>query len=228
MNYYSDLIKPCNMKISYFQKNKNEKAKWDHITRDERFFCSELFHNLRSDQKGFLSLIKESLNLKKYDSKNITDQDKERLDFLKNIDTKEFDIGFEVCFYRDLLKLYGKGIKGTDLPPKRTFDLAFFSEEAIVIIEAKAQQSFDTKQLKDFKKDRDDIKLLSKIIGKKMPKVYIVGLHSSNYTPGTTTISVFDSTIQWDKIAEIYPDSKDLFCRANEIYPNKNSRKECN
>jgi len=208
------------MKISYFQNDKSEKSSWDSITRDERFFCSELFHQLRSDQTGVLSLIKEGINRKKYDSKNINDQDKERLDFLKNIETKEFDIGFEVCFYRDLLKLYGKGIKGTGLPPKRTFDLAFFSEEAIVIIEAKAQQGFDTKQLEDFKKDRDDIKLLSKIIGKKMPRVYIVGLHSGRYTPRTDTKDYFDSLINWKDIAEKYPESKELFNRANDVYLN--------
>lgn len=212
------------MKISYFQKNKNKDIKWDNITRDERFFCFELYQSLKDDQKGLLTLIKEGINMEKYKEGRITNQN--RLDFLEGIESKTFDIGVEVCFYRDLLKWNGKGIKKTNLPQKRTFDLALFSEDAIIIIEAKAQQGFDTKQLDSFNKDREDIKyLFTKFFGRKTaPKVFIVGLHSSRYTPSSITKPYFDSSIQWDKIAEKYPDSKDLFNRANEIYPNKKER----
>jgi len=216
------------MKISYFQKDKNEEIKWDNITRDERYFCSELFHNLRSDQSGILSLIKESI---------ITEEkkDKEKLNFLKNIESKRFDIGFEVCFYRDMLNYYGVRIKWQmeklkehSLSFKRTFDLALFSEDAIIIIEAKAQQGFDTKQLKEFKKDRKRIKKLFKKINRNKPKVFIVGLYSSKYSPNSETIKSFDSIIKWSDIAQKYPSSKDIFIRANDIYPNKNDSKESN
>jgi len=203
------------MKVSYFENNKGDQAKWKNITRDERFFCFELYQSLKADQKGLLTLIKEGINKKN----NLTNQ--KRREFLGTIVSKKFDIGVEVCFYRDLLKWNGEGIKEHELPQKRTFDLALFSEDAIIIIEAKAQQGFDTKQLLEFEKDKKHIEKLFVKIKKKQPQVYIVGLHSSKYTPGSKTKPYFDSNIQWDRIAEKYPDSKNLFCRANDIYPNK-------
>ena len=206
------------MKISYFQKNNGEQVKWDNITRDERYFCSELFHNLKSDQTSFLSLVKKGVNEEK--------DDKERLDFLKNIETEKFDVGFEVCFYRDMLKWNQLEIGKTELPHKRTFDLALFSEDAIIIIEAKAQQGFDTKQLIEFKKDKRRVKKLFDIIKMKVPKIFIVGLHSGRYAPKSKTISYFDSMIKWDDIAEKYTDSKDIFIHANDIYPNKKDSKK--
>jgi len=203
------------MKISYFQKNNSEKANWDNITRDERYFCSELFHNLRSDQSGILSLIKEGIIA---EEKN----DKERLNFLKNIESEKFDIGFEVCFYRDMLKWYRKGIRGTGLSQKRTFDLALFSDDAIIIIEAKAQQGFDSKQLVDFEEDKKkNIEILfNKFIHQKVPKVFVIGLHSSKYTPKSTTKIYFDSIIKWKDLATKYPKSKELLNYADSIYRN--------
>lgn len=212
------------MRISYLQNNKSNKATWKYITRDERFFCFELYQSLKADQKGLLTLIKEGINKEK-DKEDSNYQ--KRLEFLETIESKKFDIGVEVCFYRDLLKWNGKGIKKyKDLSQKRTFDLALFSEDTIIIIEAKAQQGFDTKQLKEFEKDQKRISDLFEIINKKTAlQVFIVGLHSSRYTPSKITKPYFDSTIQWDDIAKKYPDSKDLFNRANEIYPNKKDSK---
>jgi len=205
------------MKISYFQKTNGEQVKWDNITRDERYFCSELFHNLKSDQISFLSLIKKGVNEEK--------NDKERLNFLENIEAKRFDIGFEVCFYRDMLYLYQDNRKEYEakigkvqLPYKRTFDLALFSEDAIIIIEAKAQQGFDTKQLIEFKKDKRRIKKLFDITKMKPPKVFIIGLHSGRYAPKSTTKFYFDSMIKWDELATKYPKSEELFNYANSIY----------
>ena len=206
------------MNISYFQNNKSEKAQWKHISRDERFFCFELYQSLKADQKGLLTLIKEGINKEKYKKEDI--KYPKRRKFIETIESKTFDIGVEVCFYRDLLKWNGEGIKEYELPQKRTFDLALFSEEAIIIIEAKAHQGFDTKQLEEFKNDKEYIEKLFKILDRPHPEVSIVGLHSSKYSPKPTTISPFDSIIKWDKIAEEYPDSKDLFNRANEIYLN--------
>ena len=219
------------MNIPYFQRSENKKVNWDNITRDERYFCSVLFHNLKFNQRSMLSLIKDGINNKKYNIEKLSKKNKEKLNFLKNIELKRFDIGFEVCFYRDMLYLYKDKRKEYEtkngkikLPYKRTFDLALFSEDTIIIIEAKAQQGFDTKQLEDFKKDKKRIKKLFRIIKKKRPKVYIVGLHSSHYSPKTESKKYFDSLINWNDIAQKYPDSKELFGRANDIYPNKNTQ----
>ena len=208
------------MNISYLQNSKSKNATWNNISRDERFFCFELYQHLKSDQKGILSLIKEGI-IEADEPSN-----KERINYLNNIGSNTFDIGVEVCFYRDMLKWYDKKIGETDLPHKRTFDLALFSEDAIIIIEAKAQQGFDTKQLMDFKNDREHIKILFNKIHRKKPKVFIIGLHSSKYSPKPETNKFFDAIIKWEEIAEKYPDSKDLFIHANDIYPNKKDSKE--
>ena len=148
------------MKVSYFENNKGDQAAWKYITRDERFFCFELYQSLKADQKAFITLIKEGVNEKN----NLTNQ--KRREFLETIVSKKFDVGVEVCFYRDLLKWNGEGIKEHNLPQKRTFDLALFSNDAIIIIEAKAQQGFDTKQLLEFEEDKNNIEDLFKIIHK--------------------------------------------------------------
>jgi hypothetical protein len=208
------------MNISYFQRKNKEEVNWDNITRDERFFCFELYQSLKADQKGLLTLIKEGIIRDKHKDGCINNQ--KELEFLETIESKKFDIGVEVCFYRDLLKWNEKGIKKyKNLSQKRTFDLALFSEDAIIIIEAKAQQGFDTKQLESFLNDEDQIEILFNIIKKNKPKIFNVGLHSSKYTPGSKTKCYFDSIIKWKDIAEKYQDSKDLFIHADNIYPNE-------
>jgi len=208
------------MQLPYFESDLYKSSSWDNITREERYFCFELFQNIKKDQKKFLSLIKNGINYDRYKNGKFTTESKQlKLKYLESIESKSFDVGVEACFYRDLLKWNGKGIKiFKQLPQKRTFDLALFSENEIIIIEAKAQQGFDTKQMEDFEKDKDYINELFKIIKKPAPKVYIVGIHSSKYTPSPTTKNHFDATITWEQIANTYPNSKALFNRANDIY----------
>lgn len=50
----------------------------------------------------------------------------------------DWDLGYEVCLYRDVLwQKGGLSAVGLELPPKRTFDLCLFGERALVVIEAK-------------------------------------------------------------------------------------------
>jgi len=92
------------MKPSYFKSSKVDTASWIEITREERYFCFELYQSLKDDQKSFLSLIHKGIirDPGKVDQPSLAV--KHRLDFLENIDFKTFDFGVEVCFYRDLLK----------------------------------------------------------------------------------------------------------------------------
>lgn len=201
------------MNISYLQNSKSKNATWENISRDERFFCFELYQQLKSDQKGILSLIKDGIIE--------TDKhfNKERSNYLYNIGPQIFDIGVEVCFYRDLLKWNDKKIGETTLPHKRTFDLTLFSEDAIIIIEAKAQQGFDSKQLIEFENDKKHIEyLFEEKMNLGAPEVFLVGLHSSKYSPNLATISAFDSIITWNGISEKYSSSNKLFKRADSLY----------
>lgn len=165
---------------------------WAQISREERFFCAELFFEIRNNPKPFLELLG-----KKSDS---------------------YEIAYEVCLYRDLLKAYGKSIKATSLPQKRTFDLALFSEDEIIIIEAKANTGFDSKQLESFNEDIANIGSLFKLIGHKTPKISSIAIYSSRYSPKAKTIVDFQKTITWKELSEIYPAKSELFISADETY----------
>lgn len=45
------------MKVSYFENNKGDQATWKYVTRDERFFCFELYQSLKDDQKGLPTFV---------------------------------------------------------------------------------------------------------------------------------------------------------------------------
>ena len=175
-------------KISYFQ-NKT----WNEgISRTETLFCAELFF-----------LLKEKDNLSK---------------FIKTFKLKhgDYDVGYEVSFYRDLLKGYADKIKGK-YSRHRTFDLALFSENDIYIIEAKAQDSFKNKQLDDFKKDKKEVsKILEEINPKTKVEVHLLALISSNHNPRPETRGKFEKIIYWKEIYELYGNK--IFNRADGIH----------
>jgi hypothetical protein len=167
---------------------------WNEITREERVFCAELYFKLRENIKPFLEKYQ-------IDSQN------------------KYEIGYEVCFYRDILKEYELD---NPFPPKRTFDLALFSENEIYIFEAKCQQSFKNSDLGTYKKDKNLIeKLFKKIKEEKrlelnIPKIYLWAIISENYKPNKKTQEIFDKIISWEDIVDIY--HCEIFNRANKIY----------
>ena len=129
---------------------------WLEITREERLFCAYLYFDIINT--GIPHFITQLNNL----DRNIQLES-----------NKEWDIGFEVCFYRDLLYYYGNKEKPIRVvnekrekeglpkfPEKRTFDLCLFSEDEILIIEAKAQQGLESEQCDTFKNDVENIKEL--------------------------------------------------------------------
>ena len=106
--------------------------------------------------------------------------------------------------------------------PKRTFDLCFFGEDNIIILEAKAQQSFDSNQLCKFKKDKDAI-LKTLNLKWSQDQILLFGLISSCYSPSPSTEGHFDALFTWKDIAKLdgsHSKTK-IFERADEIYPHK-------
>ena len=127
-----------NNKISYFD------GKWANITREERYFCAELFYDIKNDINGFIKFLNNKFN--------------------KNYNTgKYWEAGFEVCFYRDYLFAKGERVKDSTYSVKRTFDLCLFSETNIIIIEAKAYQNFKSAQLINLEADLENVR---KVLGK--------------------------------------------------------------
>jgi hypothetical protein len=173
--------------------------RWSQVTRDERFFCQRLLARAENDLASFVGALR-ALGLK--------------------IAGSHWELAYEVCFYRDFR--YAR--RDPDAPAedtekysaKRTFDLCLFSEDSIVIIEAKAQQTFKPAQLSDFQKDKEDVKRLTGIEPQLLflassrylqPKV-ITGLKSQ--FPGSETVS-------WRHLAELFGNDADLL-RADSLF----------
>jgi hypothetical protein len=163
---------------------------WSTWTREERFFCAILFLHARQDPAGFAAWLVGSAGLPISPS-------------------GEWDLGYEVCFYRDYLWQLGASAKQAGLPAKRTFDLCLFGERDI-IIEAKVCEAFGGSQNDDFSQDRARIKSMA---GLEDIGVHTVALASSRYfanaarfgRPGTLTM--FDGRITWTQVAERYGDA---------------------
>lgn len=179
--------------------------KWADITRDERFFCAHLYFEFLQNINPFLNLLFESKLIDK-----------------EEINSSIWEAAYEVCFYRDFI--HQIGINGINeigktefsLLGKRTFDLCLFSENKIIIIEAKAQQGFETEQMESFK---TDLLLVKKLIGENVA-IKLLGLTSSKYNPKVVTKARFDALINWEQIQKLYKNN--IFSRANEIYKNYN------
>lgn len=179
---------------------------WLDITREERLFCSYLYHDLIGREKWFISWLDELEPQLKLPSED------------------EWEIGYEVCFYRDLLTANHEPVKDSEFPQKRTFDLCLFSKDLMVIIEAKVQQGFSRKQVKEFIDDKD--KYIHKLIGP-TPKIKLISLVSSWYYPRDEKVkAAFDATITWKQLSEIFNENKDVYQQADDIYGREKCKKE--
>ena len=178
-----------NQAISYFQ-NKS----WNETSRTELLFCAELYFLLK--EKEHLQKFIEKFKLKQGD----------------------YDVSYEVSFYRDIPKIkeYAGKVKGK-YPSHRAFDLALFSENDIYIIEAKAQQGFDNKQLNDFKNDEKKMReIIKEIAPKRKVDIHLWAIISSIYKPKQGTRDAFKRMITWKDIYELY--KNEIFKHADEIY----------
>ncbi|PRX28910.1 hypothetical protein BX659_11123 [Orenia metallireducens] len=182
-----------------------EEKKWSDISREERFFVSELYHDFKRDKEQCLSFIKENI---------IGDNKTDVINIISDVENVE--VAFEVCLYRDLYKYLGKSIQKSIFPQKRTFDLCIFTEKGILIIEAKANQGYDGEQLLDIQEDRDIF--LKEIFKDKDIKIAIISIHSGKYNPHRPTLEYFDGYLTWEQISNRYIDNKAIYQRANNIY----------
>ena len=175
---------------------------WKDITREERYFCSVLFERIKYTPNEFIIWLNSKLNL--------------------NLNSKtEWEAGYEVCFYRDYYKNVLKKPMPNKFSRKRTWDLCLFSEEKIIIIEAKCQQRFKTEDIPKFKND----KLLIAELFSNQIEVEVIGLASSIYFKnlekyGSKEIYNFfeHRFISWYDLFLKY--NEQAFKYANEVYKN--------
>jgi hypothetical protein len=193
---------------------------WAEVTRDERFFCQHLYNLIRDDVPGFVQKLNEIAGM------NLPVEE-------------EWEVGFEVCLYRDhrfMCDEHDHVWHGKEdmYSPKRTFDLCLFSHNHIVIIEAKAQQGFDPKQMDEFKQDREWVKEAIGVVksgdgaGSDV-EVDVVALASSKYLEKLDWVAFKDkkifsgeAAVSWKKLAELYRRNNKVgdpvLLRADEIY----------
>jgi len=171
---------------------------WSQVTRDERYFCAHLFSLIRSGgAKTFVQRLNEAHEC--------------HLD-----DTQEWEIAYEVCFYRDLWQQHGQLWRLYS--PKRTFDLCLFSDDAIVIIEAKACQQFSPEDLMSYDKDSSEVKKRTEA-----GTVLVAGLASSLYDAPQEVRLHFDAAwLTWRELAEFY-NHDTILLRADTVYEPKNA-----
>lgn len=182
--------------------------KWSEITREERYFCAHLFFLIRNDLRRFLDWFK----IHHYQEMNLD---------------KKWEIGYEVCFYRDFIYKFKPGNKTigkTDYSPKRTFDLALFADDEMIIFEAKGKGDFMTSQVNHLLIDKGSIdsgKSIKSLIDQDI-RIYIFAIAPSQYFENSDTFnsawwnsSYFDGKISWFELANQYQD--DVLSRAENI-----------
>lgn len=173
---------------------------WASITREERFFCAELYFVLRRlpTLRPFIAWLNAQGNAQQLPEDDL------------------WDVGYEVCFYRDHIHAFGFGgttsirdkvVPDTDLPfmVKRTYDLALFHSGHLVIIEAKAQQGWDRKQLDSLGRDRKDVKAMFKGKGQPEIEVHAILLAQKKHLAPMRDkqgVGSFTHLISWDQVAE--------------------------
>lgn len=173
------------------------KNTWQNITREERYYCALLFEYIKKDTAYFVDWLNRYINIK--------------LD--KNL---KWEVGYEVCFYRDWFKSKGQSARKLEFPMKRTFDLCLFSKNNIVIIEAKAQQAFKKADFDLLIQDRETINNLFNRDYKQV-SVNLVALASSKWiNKKIRSVKPVDTMITWREVANLY--CNQIFNKADDLY----------
>lgn len=169
--------------------------KWSDYTREERFFTAVLFSELLKDPQPLWELLAPRVG--------------------ESPAARVVDIGYEVCLFRDLA--HANFIARSSELRKQTIDLVLtLSTNSIVLIEAKAHQSFSLDQVKNLQRARE--KLLDELGA---AAVHLVGLHSSRYRPTRLAASDMNLVLTtWSELRTLYPAIATQIDRADEIYAN--------
>jgi hypothetical protein len=177
---------------------------WQEVTREERYFCAELYGAVRDDVGRFIAFLRD--------------------EYGPIIGARlNWEVGYEICFYRDWARAVGRHRNAparslhTPLSLKRTFDLALFSDTQIVLFEIKANRSFIMDQQKELETDRTRVEECTGVAD-----VQTAGIISSKYTPRRSTLEPFtlQPLITWNDVAGVYRNKAALFRRADMIYRN--------
>lgn len=183
---------------------------WSNITREERVFCAELYFALRGRERDFVRWL----------------GDRPGTQSLELEPEQPWEAAFEVCFYRDLLFVHDTSVRDSRYSDKRTFDLCLFSPNDIVIIEAKAQAAFESRQLEYFTNDKLDVLQALRDVGRDPSnvRVTLLGLASSQYFAnarkygrGRRIPIELDGHFSWGELDATFMPHP-MFRRAEQVY----------
>lgn len=132
---------------------------WSELTREERFYCFILYSHVVADPSRLARFLSERPGFG-FDCGG------------------EWDVGVEVCLYRDYRWHHDLSVRDSEYSPKRTFDLCLFGVRDIIILEAKVCQAFDAVQSRVFE---DDVKLVPRLLERPDLRVWLVPLASGAY-----------------------------------------------
>lgn len=187
-----------------------ENNPWGNFTREERQFCADLYCLLRSDQENLTKLV--GLINDKATQRNGSAAEP-FINKLKGGD--RWEIGVEVAFFRDYSHFFQ--IKDDKFGSKhRKFDMALFSNDQFIIIEAKAQGRFKKEDLSTLQKNKELLKNKFKDV-----QIHSVLLCSSIWKHrGDWIYSYCDSKITWDQLSQLFKNTPfcQSFKRADDVY----------
>lgn len=190
------------MGLGYF----GDRGSWSAITREERVFCAALWYHLQRDLTPFLGVLARELK------------------FTDSATPSAWEVGYEVCLYRDLQFAGLSEQPAENNRQKHTLDLALFGPKDVVIIEAKAFTRFGHKQTENLERDRE--RAAKALKGK--PNVHLVALAAKTYFENTRArrgrglSERFDCCLTWEKVAGLYPHDP-LLKRAGQVYGEKSA-----
>lgn len=183
--------------------------KWVGITREERHFCAILYAELRNRPGDLVRFINQYSTHQKRTAMDILDP------------TKEWELAFEMAYYRDLNHAelaVGNESRGN---PHRKFDLALLAANELVIFEAKAQGGFSNADKESYQKDLKNI-----YESRPSLDVRLVVLCSSRWFDSANRKikieCVANNVITWRSLAaeiqSLSNESRNSFNRADAIY----------
>ncbi len=191
---------------------------WLDVTREERLFCAHLYHDIKSGgrERELVGWLMDKAIWHPQSAREALDVN------------QDWEVAYEVCFYRDLLHSAGEPVRASDYPSKRTFDLCLFSEKCVVIVEAKVHERFGKEQVEAIREDKKRVGRIAMHVARndKKPVVMTIGLASSTYFKNVfkrghvlapLIESAFDARVTWHSVYELLGDP--LYEDADEKYP---------
>lgn len=165
---------------------------WVQVTREERWFCLHLYNRIvGKGVRKFVAHLRDQYEISVEPDAN-------------------WELAYEACFYRDLWQYRNR--QGSLYSPKRTFDLALFSDEAIIVLEAKAHGAFERAQLDSFSEDRNQIRRETGV-----DNVLILGLCSSKHELSKAAKECFDKVVRWKDLSSYFDGDVNLQ-RADNVF----------